>query len=71
MKQMVKMNEAVGLKNRLRITRGGKRLFRPFRRQQLWKCMGCFILAVTYGRKGHNLGSEIPKYFGRTAPTKL
>ena len=32
MKQMAKLNEAVGMKNRLKIGGGGKRIVRPFRR---------------------------------------
>ena len=32
-KQMAKMNELVGMKNRSAVDRGGKRLVRPFKRQ--------------------------------------
>ena len=69
--QMKKMNEAVGMKNSLTKAGGGKRLVRPFIRQELWKCIGCVLLAVSYGKKGYMIWSEIPKYFGNKARTKL
>ena len=50
---------------------GGKRLIYPFRRQELWQFIAFVLLAVTYGNKVHKLWSEIPKYFCRTASTKL
>ena len=65
------MNELVCMKNRFTSNGGGKRLVRPFKRQEFWKCISCVLLAVTYGKKGHNLLSEIPKYFGNNAPNKL
>ena len=63
MRQMEKMNEAVCMKNRFKSNGGGKRLVRPFKRKELWKCIGCILLAVTYGNKGHKLWSEVPNYF--------
>ena len=68
---MAKINEAVGMKNCLKMYGGGKRIVRPLRRQEFWKCIGCIISEITYGRKGYKIWSEIPKYFGRKAPTKL
>ena len=65
------MNEAVGMKNCLMTDGGGKRIVRPFRRQELWKFIGCVLSAVNYGKKRHKLWSEITKYFGRMAPNKL
>ena len=65
------MNEAVGIKNRYNMNGGGKRLVRTFNRKEFWKCIGCILLAVTYGKKGHKLWSEIPKYSGKMASTKL
>ena len=65
MNQMVKMNEAVGMKNCVAINGGWKRLVCTFKSQELCKCIGCIILAVTYGKKGHKLWSEIPKSFGK------
>ena len=70
-KQMAKMNEAVVIKNRYMMNGGGKRLVRTFKRQELWECIGCIILVVTYGKKGHKLWSEIPKASCRMAPLKL
>ena len=67
-KQMPKMNEAMGMKNRFTMDGGGKWFVCPFERNEFWKCIGCVILAVTYGKKLH---SEIPKPFCRMAPTKL
>ena len=61
MKQTVKTNEVVGMKNRITMAGGNKRLVRPFRRQDLQKYIGYVLLAVTYGRKGHKLWNEIPK----------
>ena len=70
-KQIVKMNEAVDMKNFVTVDRGGERMVRPFRRQELWKCIGCLLSEVTYGRKGHNIWSELSKNYGKMAPTKL
>ena len=71
MKHISKMNEAVGMKNRFTIDGGGKWLVRTFKKKEFLKYIGCFILAVTYGKKGHNIWSEIPKDSCRMAPTKL
>ena len=65
------MNEAVCMKNRFTSNGGGKRLVRPFKRQELWKCIGCILSAVTYGKKLHKLWSDIPKYFGEMNNLKL
>ena len=40
MKQMAKINEAVGMKNRVAVDGGGKRLVRPFKRQDFCKFIG-------------------------------
>ena len=53
-KQM-KKNLAFGEKNCLDISGGKIRLVRPFIRQEFWKCIGCILSAVTYGKKGHNI----------------
>ena len=66
-----KMNEAVGTKNCLILYGGKKWQVCPFRRQELWKYIGCILLAVTYGKKGHNIWSEKPKTFGKNLQTKL
>ena len=50
-KQMVKMNEVVGMNNHIMMSVGKKCLVSPFRRQEFWKCIGCIILAFTYGNK--------------------
>ena len=71
MSYMKKMNEAVGMKDCLTMGGGGKWIVRPFRRQDIRKCIGCVLLEVTYGNKGHKLWSEIPKSFGDKAPNKL
>ena len=65
------MNEAVGINNRVKMNGGGKGLVLPFKRQEFWKCIGCVLSAVTYGKKGHKLWSEIPKYFGKMENPKL
>ena len=39
-KQMEKMNEAVGMKNFFTMDEVGKRPVCPFRRQECWKCIG-------------------------------
>ena len=69
--QMKQMNEAVGMNNHVTVSGGGKRLVRPFRRQEFWKCIGCVLSAVTYGKKGKKLWIELPKYSGNMAPTKI
>ena len=63
-KQMEKMNEAVCMKNRVTLNGGGKRQVKKFTRQEFWKCIGCFLLAVTNGKKGSKLWSELSKGFG-------
>ena len=68
---MAKMNEAVGMKNRFKMGGGGKGVVRHFRSQEFWKYIGCIISEVTYRKKGHKRWSEIRKYFGKKAPTKL
>ena len=70
MKQMEKVNEAVGTKNRLTMGGGGKLIVCPFRRHKLWKFIVCVLLEVIYGENGHKLWSEIPKYYGNKEPTK-
>ena len=40
-KHMSKMNEVVGVNNRFTMDGGGKRLVRPFRRQDFWKFICC------------------------------
>ena len=62
---MEKMNEAVCMNNCVTTNWGGKRLVRPFKRQQIWKCIGCILLEVTYRKKGHKIWSEVPKYLGK------
>ena len=64
------MNETVGMKNCLMMSEENKRLVLPFRRQEFWKCIGYVLSSVTCGKKGHNIWSEIPKYFGNKTPTK-
>ena len=54
-KQMLKMNKTVVIKNRYTMDGGGKRLVSPFKRQEFWKCIGCILSAVTYGKKLHKL----------------
>ena len=68
---MAKMNEAVGMKNHVTVDGGGGRLVRPFKRQEFWKCIGYIISVVTYGKKRHNILSEIPKASCRMAPPKI
>ena len=63
------MNEAVGMKNWLDMSGGKKHMVRTFRRQEFWKCIGCIILEVTYGKKGYTLWIETPIYFGRKPQT--
>ena len=54
-KEMGKMNEAVTMKNRVTLNGGGKWQVKKFTRQEFWKCIGCILSAVTYGKKGRNL----------------
>ena len=65
------MNEAVCMNNRVTMNGVGKRLVRPFKRQEFWKCVGYIIQAVTYGKKGHKVWSEVPKSFGKYENPKL
>ena len=54
---MEKINEAVGMNNCITMSRVWKRILLPLRRQDLWKCIGCVLSAVTYGNKGHTIWS--------------
>ena len=59
------MNEAVCMKNRVILNGGGKRQVKNFTRQEFWKCIGCNLSAVTYGKKGRKIWSEVSKGFGK------
>ena len=69
MKQITKINEAVGMKNNFTMDGGGKRLVRPFKRQEFWKYIGCVLSEVNYSKKRYKLWSEIPKASCRMKPT--
>ena len=64
-KQMEKMNEAVCMKNRVTLNGGGKRQVKKCTRQEFWKCIGCILSDVTYGKKGRKLWSEVYKGIGK------
>ena len=70
-KNISKMNEAVGMKNRFTVGGGGKQVVHRFNRQEFWICIGCILSAVNYGKKGHNIWIAIPKASCGMAPTKL
>ena len=59
------MNEAVCMKNRVTLNGGGKRQVKKFKRQEFWKCIGCILLTVTYGKKVRKLWSEVTNVFGK------
>ena len=69
--QMAKTNEVVGTKNRLTMGGGGKRIVCSLISQEFWKYIGCVLSEVTYGKKEHKVWSEIPKYSGNNASTKI
>ena len=60
-----KMNKAVCMKNHFTSNGGGKRLVKPYKSREFWKCIGCILSEVTYGKKGRKLWSEVPKCFGK------
>ena len=62
---MAKMNKAVCMKTRVTTNGGGKRQVKNVKRQEFWKCIGFILSVFTYGKKGHKLWSEVPKYFGK------
>ena len=68
---MAKMNEAVDMKNSFTMDGVGKQLVHPFKRQELWKCIGFVLPEFNYGKKGRKLWSEVPKASCRMASTKL
>ena len=70
-RQMEKIKEAVCMKNHLAKNWGGTRLVRPFKRQEIWKCIVFILSAVTYVRTGHKLWIKVPKCFGRYENPKL
>ena len=53
------------MKNCVTLNGGGKRQVKKFTRQEFWKCIGCILSAVTYGKKGRNLWSEVSKGVGK------
>ena len=57
--------EVVTMKNRVTLNGGGKRQIKKFTRQEFWKCIVCILLAVTYGKKGRKLWSEVSNGFGK------
>ena len=59
------------MKNRVTLNGGGKRQVKNFTRQEFWKCIGCILSAVTYGKKGHKLWSEVSKGVGKYYNMKL
>ena len=59
------MKESVTMKNRVTLNGGGKRQVKKFTRQEIWKCIGCILSAVTYGKKGRKLWSEVYKGVGK------
>ena len=70
-KHLEKINQLVGINNRLTMDRWVKRIVLPFKRQEFCKLIGCILSAVTYGKKGHKIWIEIPKSSCRISPTKL
>ena len=68
---MGKMNEAICMNNRFTSNGGGKWLVRPFKRQEFWKCIDFILSAVTYGKKGYKLWSEVLNFFGKYENPKL
>ena len=64
-RQMEKMNEAVCMNNRDTLNGGGKRQVKKLKSQEFWKCIGCILSAVTYGKKRRKLWSEVTKGFGK------
>ena len=62
---MEKMKKAVCTKNCVSLNGGGKRQVKKFTRKEFWKCIGCILLAVAYGKKGRKLWSELTKGFGK------
>ena len=65
------MYEAVGMNNHITISGRKKRLVCNFRTHEFWECIGCVLLAVTYGKKVHKLWSENPKSFGNKESNKI
>ena len=53
------------MKIRVTFNGKGKQQVQKFKRQELYKCIGCLLSAVTYGKKGRKLWSELPKGFGK------
>ena len=64
-KQMAKMNEMVGMKNCIMIYGGKKRLVCPFTKAISME-MYCLHSIGSYGNKGHNICSEVPRTVGNT-----
>ena len=50
------INEAVGVKNRLTVSRLGKRLVSPFIRQEFWNVLIMFYQQLHMGRKDIGFG---------------
>ena len=59
-RHMEKINKAVWMKNRVTLNRGGKRQVQRFKRQELWKCIGCILSVITFGNFTPKLASFLP-----------
>ena len=70
-KNMEKMNEAVGMNNCLTMSGGNELLVRTSRKQEFWKCIGCILSEVTYGKKVTSFGVIYNFVSGKNPPTKL
>ena len=53
------------MKNRVTLNGGGKRQVKKFTRQEFWKCIGCILSDVAYGKKVRKLWSEVSKGVGK------
>ena len=66
-----KTKKTVGKKNSLDNYGGKEWLVCNFIGQEFWKCSGCILSSVTYGKNGHNRCEETKIYVGKKARTKL
>ena len=69
--QLSKMNEAVGERNRLHKFTNNIRLVKIISKMEFWKCFGCIILAVIYGKKGCMIWEERHIYDAGKAPSPI
>ena len=65
------MNEAYFKKNHLDVLGGKRQYVFYFSKNEFWKCFGCIISEVAYGKKGHYIWGGNQTYVINKARTPI